>query len=263
MGADRHSDRPNHVKSQFCKIEPMKVILSYSKIQTFLECPLKYKYQYIDKIPIIPSVHMVFGSALHEGIAEFATRRKSNHPVTHQDLMNTFLETWNKQYTTGLLNSIEEQEQWIQKGKQFLQSFFRREGFVDIHPQLIEKKFYLPIDELTVLNGIFDRVDRETKNHVVIMEFKTNLKYERSDLQLKLYAYAYRQLYHWTPSKSFFVSIETGEKLEYDVNNKDLDQVKPFLISIGNKIRAAEFPANPSTSNCRFCLARTFCSFKK
>lgn len=39
---------------------------SFSKISTYKECPLKYKYRYIDKIPSKPSVHLIKGSKVHK-----------------------------------------------------------------------------------------------------------------------------------------------------------------------------------------------------
>src|SRR5271157_5234043 len=46
--------------------------LSYSQINTYLACPLKYKYHYIDRIePPFVSSALVFGSCIHEAVGAF------------------------------------------------------------------------------------------------------------------------------------------------------------------------------------------------
>ncbi len=46
--------------------------LSYSQINTYLTCPLKYKFHYIDQIePPFVSSALVFGSCIHEAVAAF------------------------------------------------------------------------------------------------------------------------------------------------------------------------------------------------
>ena len=46
--------------------------LSYSQVNTYLSCPLQYRFKYIDEIPpAFTSVALAFGSAIHEAVAAF------------------------------------------------------------------------------------------------------------------------------------------------------------------------------------------------
>ena len=50
---------PNHEKPH----------LSYSAISTYLTCPLKYKFHYIDQLPpAFTSSSLAFGSSIHEAV---------------------------------------------------------------------------------------------------------------------------------------------------------------------------------------------------
>ena len=42
--------------------------LSHSAIESLLQCPMKYKLKYLDKVPTKKSVSLLFGSAVHEAI---------------------------------------------------------------------------------------------------------------------------------------------------------------------------------------------------
>jgi CRISPR/Cas system-associated exonuclease Cas4 (RecB family) len=45
-------------------------VVSASQINTYLNCPFKFKYQYVDKLPITESEVMKFGSHIHSKIAK-------------------------------------------------------------------------------------------------------------------------------------------------------------------------------------------------
>ena len=42
--------------------------LSYSALQTFRRCPLKFKFEYIDKIPAPKSKEALFGTLVHNAL---------------------------------------------------------------------------------------------------------------------------------------------------------------------------------------------------
>ncbi|MGB6063163.1 MAG: PD-(D/E)XK nuclease family protein [Desulfomonilaceae bacterium] len=46
--------------------------LSYSQINCYMTCPLKYRYHYLDQIepPFVASA-LLFGSCIHEAVASF------------------------------------------------------------------------------------------------------------------------------------------------------------------------------------------------
>ena len=42
--------------------------VSYSQLNTFLMCPLRYRFQYVEEIPpAFKSAALAFGSAIHDG----------------------------------------------------------------------------------------------------------------------------------------------------------------------------------------------------
>ena len=76
----------------------MKAHISFSQINTYIICPLKYQFQYIDKFewPHIPS-GLLFGSSLHKALEHYYLGKKEGREVSFQELYSIFEGTWIKE----------------------------------------------------------------------------------------------------------------------------------------------------------------------
>jgi len=72
--------------------------LSSSQINLYLQCSLKYKFQYIDKIPrpFKPS-GLALGSAIHSALAWLHRERMNGNRVTLKKLYKIFDSDWYSQ----------------------------------------------------------------------------------------------------------------------------------------------------------------------
>jgi len=55
--------------------------LSKSKINTYLKCPLEFKFQYIDEIEVEPNKYMVLGSDVHYVAEHLPTSSEMNSTI--------------------------------------------------------------------------------------------------------------------------------------------------------------------------------------
>ena len=55
-----------------CELMTNELTLSKSKINTFIECPRKFKYRYIDEITEEANKYMLLGTEVHEIAEEIA-----------------------------------------------------------------------------------------------------------------------------------------------------------------------------------------------
>ena len=67
-------------------MEPPRTI-SVSQVNAYLGCPLKYRFQYVERIPwpCVPST-LVFGTAMHAAVAEFHEARLEGRTATLEEL---------------------------------------------------------------------------------------------------------------------------------------------------------------------------------
>lgn len=198
--------------------------LSYSQISEYLRCPHRYYLSRVMKLNGDVSPSMMFGRALHEGVAAFAkslTVDQQCAKVTEETktlatvaAKEAFVHSWlGNGY--GLVTSEEHASFLLEQGLMALGDFIETHNN-DLHLEQIvhvEQEFSIYIPEANVeLRGVWDRIDLvsnpgDGSSSFVIQEFKSNMsgaqrnmqKLAADSLQLKLYMYAFRRLYGEPP----------------------------------------------------------------
>ena len=139
-------------KQAFAKFQS-ELHVSYSQIFTYLSCPLKFKFQYVEQRPQEQvSIALPFGSAIHTGIERYYRSIKKETP---------------------------DQETTIEMGKGLLQAFYEGidlTGFkvVDVELPLIAR-LYTDEGEPTDLTiaGIIDLVLMDAEGNIIAVDNKT------------------------------------------------------------------------------------------
>ena len=168
---------------------------SYSSIQTFKQCPQKFKFQVIDKIRAPKNVAAVFGSSVHASLKFMF----SHDPVfpTMDEILANFTEAWGASalkiapaLDNKLISIYEE------SGKSLLKNFYKKNPPWNYSVVDTESKFEVPIEdpagETHILAGIIDRIDKISEGGYEIIDYKTNRKLPSQssvdeDLQMSIY----------------------------------------------------------------------------
>lgn len=58
--------------------------LSATRLTTYLQCPRKYRYRYLDEVPIVPGIALVFGQVMHQIL--FLLHRKAHEEQAPLDV---------------------------------------------------------------------------------------------------------------------------------------------------------------------------------
>ena len=92
----------------------MAKIYSHSKIQSYEQCPLKYKYKYIDKFPpdIEKTVEAHLGSAVHDTLEWiYNSVQKGKSPPMIEEVIKYYQNKWEekikKEYENLIIGSRE------------------------------------------------------------------------------------------------------------------------------------------------------------
>jgi RecB family exonuclease len=153
--------------------------ISHSSLDTFLKCPLKYKFNQIDKIEEEKSKPAVMGSFFHlimhyiyeKDISKISFKeiekfiKKEFPSVQYYD----FNEKTNNNLTSEDLEYI------IEKTKIFYETNKNKKTQV----LSLEEKFEIPLkdnEEIHILSGIIDRFDKIDENNYEIIDYKTSNK---------------------------------------------------------------------------------------
>ncbi len=235
---------------------------SFSQLNSFKTCPLQYKYQYVLKIPTIPSAAESFGITIHQSLQKFYTEFLKNKKINQKDLLSIYEKTW---IPIGYV-SLNHQTQMKKEGEKMLINFYKKFHFSNLKIIALEKLFKIKITNDIFLTGKIDRIDSLNKNEIEIVDYKTGKKPNERELskslQLTIYALAANDKNLFNKKLGdinlTFYYLQTPEKISLKKNDDDLIETKEQIVDMVEKIRTNKFPANPG-KHCDFCPFKIIC----
>jgi len=248
------------------------VIYSHSRLSTFEQCPLKFKYRYIDKIipEIEKSIEAHLGSSVHDTLEWLYIEVKNGNLPTLDDTIVHYSEAWQKDYKPELIIVKKEltAKDYFNKGIQFLIDYYtKHQPFQDGTLEL-EKEIRLNLDEQGKykIMGFIDRLvkNKETGEYE-IHDYKTanSLPTQEKidqDRQLALYAIAIKQLFGQDKEVCLIWHyLAHNKKICSRRTNQQLELLKQETLDLVRKIESTtEFPHN-KTKLCDWCEYKQMC----
>ena len=226
--------------------------LNFSKIKTYRECPLLYKYKYIEgkREGLVPASSL--GVSIHRTLEEY--HRQSNDP---SELLSYYDDMW---LGAGYASAGEQME-WYLKGKKMLETYAQREYERKTTVDSTEREFIFQEGEWT-LRGKIDRIDKHPDGSWEVIDYKTGTDVDLSQpitdsLQLGIYAVGARRAWHLERGKAtfYFVAFDRTQSAPFEAF--DEQKILETFIKTGEKIVAQDF--TPNTANCAHCPFNTRC----
>ena len=162
---------------------------SYSALDTFRSCPLKYKYRYILKIPSPASAAASFGQTLHVVLRAFYELVKSNEKGSLETLLSLVDQKWIPLGYT----SKEHEKRMRKEADHMLKGYYKSAFNPDVVPIGLEQSFIVRVKPNLKIGGKMDRVDRRGST-IEIIDYKTGKVPDQKEidrsLQMTVYAIA-------------------------------------------------------------------------
>jgi len=248
------------------------VVYSHSRLSTFEQCPLKFKYRYIDKIipEIEKTIEIHLGSTVHDALEWLYIQIQNKKLPTIDEIIVYYAEKWEENYKPEIIivkNGITTKD-YFNKGVQFILNYYTKNHPFDDGTIEIEKKILINLDEegKYKLQGFIDRLvhNIETGKYEV-HDYKTanflpkQEKFE-NDRQLALYSIGVKDLFgqdkevlliwHYLAHNQKICSCRTNEQLKI---------LKSETIKLINKIEATEKFPSQITKLCNWCEYKSMC----
>lgn len=187
--------------------------LSYSSYHTYSECPLRWKFLYVDRLPETPRGYFTFGRVVHSVLEEIlrplvvptARRVKEGdaqrtldewHPagrarppelnLTQEELVAAYDRAWS---SDGYTSPVEE-ARYRTLGRDLLLRYYARLLHERPRPVSVEEHLEARWDGIPI-HGYIDRIDRTAEGGLEIVDYKTSRELSGEDArqsdQLSIY----------------------------------------------------------------------------
>jgi DNA helicase II / ATP-dependent DNA helicase PcrA len=265
--------------------------LSFSAIDDYLTCPMKFKLGHVVRVPVPPHHAMVYGAALHRAVQEFHRRHARGDVMSDEELGAAFEAAWTNE---GFL-SREHEEARLAAGRETLRRFRAAQLSPGaVVPAYVEREFTFSLGGERV-RGRWDRVDVEPaapgepvavmgpvapladavaptfeltgRERVTITDYKTSNVREpakarqraRESLQLQIYAMAYEAVTGRLPDflQLHFLDTEVVGRVAVDAGR--LTKARERIATAAAGMRARDYTPKPDRSTCGYCPFRTIC----
>ncbi len=251
----------------------MGTVYSISRIRTFDDCPLRYRYRYIDRIETEEeTVEAFLGRRVHEALQELYGFVKNGVVKPPEWLLETYERLWDKNLTPDvkIVRSDYSIEDYRRRGRKCLEEYYRAYAPFDRAKTVdIEKKLMFTIrdgeDEVDIL-GYIDRLDWNDRDGIFeIHDYKTSgslpsQEEADADEQLGLYQMAVRS--EWPDAKDVRLVwhyLVFNKEIVSSRTAADLENLEKEIIRRVRGIEAcARFDPRPG-SLCDWCEFQKIC----
>jgi|SRR5581483_4107089 len=247
---------------------------SYSAISQFLNCPLRFYFQRIAKLPqSFVSSSLVLGSAVHVALAEYHRTVQEDQPTDTAKLHRLIAETWARRESETRINyrAGETQDELMAQGIALIETYLKEpppQNVIAIEHELMapihnSRGEYLEWPLIAVADLI-----TESNEELTVCEYKTSgrayseMEAETS-LQPTCYVNAVLECYghHATVEYTVLVKTKTPriQRLNTVRTEEDLGRLGDIVQTIERAIQARAFYPVESPLNCSTCPYRQPC----
>lgn len=240
--------------------------ISASRITSYLLCPLKYRFTYVDKIPRPwKSAAFAFGSAVHSALEAWQSSRLSGEEMAESEVVKLFLVDWEAEKAGGIRFKTNDDETTLAEKGQALLTLAMQTLKPD-PPQAVELPFEIDLVDPETreatglrLRGVFDLILLNDR----LVEIKTAARrwdefMLETNLQLTAYHLAYETLMKRTPVLEVVTLLKT-KKPEVQVlragrTKEDTAWFTRLCLTVYRGITTKIFYPNPNhlCSDCEF-----------
>jgi len=233
--------------------------LSASALSTYEDCPLRFKFGTVLRVPTRPKTYFSLGTAVH-AVCEAMARRKMEGETVGFDVTLSALDSF---WSSVGYPSKKKEEEDRTKACEMVATYVaweetNRNAVVDA-----ERWFEFSIDGVRFVGSI-DRVERTPEGRYVVVDYKTGSsngftkKGLPENIQLNLYCLAVQEIFGELPERATFYFVKEKKELNYSPTEETIAAFRERLSGYILRIRAGEFPERTGYG-CTHCDYRMLC----
>jgi len=255
IGKDKFKDKTAIQKpcEKTYEIEKEVPRISYSAINTFLDCPFRYLLAYEYEFQTPPSFFQNYGIVVHNVLYKIHLKMKEGTELDYNSIKELVDESWmpiykqpKKDYQTKEKVHIK-MWNYYNNAKEYINEVLE-----------IEKPFSY-IGEGMIINGRIDLLIKGQNDETELIDFKARkekgIYTTHVDTQLRMYQMALKSEYNI--DKLYAYTFEDNKKNPFGNSSEEINETKEQIQDVCVKINNKEFPAMKN----RFCTKCEFLPF--
>jgi putative RecB family exonuclease len=243
-------------------------------LEAFKKCPLKYKFNYIDKIKRKEEgIEAFLGSRFH-GVMEKIYKDLPFRKYSLDELLDIYKDNWDKKYHDKIIIAKKERKakDYKEIGKKFIEDYYTRYYPFNQGKVLgIERIVMIPLDDKGEyrLRGYIDRIDQTGDGTYEIHDYKTSKSLPEQnkmdeDRQLALYQIGVQNMWNDVGSVELvWHYVAFDKEIRSKRTEEELNELKRDTIDLIQKIETTrDFLPNESIL-CGWCYYKDICPLFK
>ena len=181
--------------------------LSPSKVASFKDCALAFRFSAIDHLPEAPSAPATKGTLVHRALELLFCRQPGERSLVTalSCLDQARAELSTRPEYTGLELSPEEEAEFAADAERLLRNYFQLEDPATVHPIGLELQLEAQVGNLR-LRGIIDRLELGPEGELIVTDYKSGrspkVNYEQGRLGgVHFYAFLCQQVLGRRPAR--------------------------------------------------------------
>jgi len=247
------------------------IFYSHSKIETFEQCKLKFKYRYIDKIvpKIAKGIEAHLGAVVHKTLEWLYIQVLKNSIPSINDVISFYSKEWQENYSENMpiVNKTMTAKDYFNRGVEFLVNYYMKYHPFQDNTIATEKRIEINLDESgKKLIGYIDRLSQNLENNEIeIHDYKTSNtimakeKVENSR-QLSIYSLAIKEMFGKEKKVCMIWHFLAHDmKICLRKTNEQLEQLKKEIIELIEKIEKTKDFSPSKSQLCYWCEYMDIC----
>jgi len=247
---------------------PLPVSLSPSKVSSFTDCALAFRFSAIDHLPEPPSVPATRGTLVHAALERLFCLDPADR--THERSLVCLEEAVHELRTEAdfvdLALDDDAERAFLADAEVLMEKYFRLEDPTAITPIGIELKLEIELGGVK-LRGIIDRLELDADGDLVVTDYKTGrAPGERQEQQrlagVAFYSLLCEQLFGRRPAKVQLLYLADPVAIISTPTDRSTKGVERKLAAVWAAVERAcereDFRPNPSKL-CDWCAFKAYC----
>ncbi len=249
---------------------------SHSRLETYQNCPMQYKLQYIDKVEVEEreSVEAFLGSKVHETLEKLYRDVRMMKVPTLEEVISNFDALWDEDWHDGIkiVKKDYKAENYKEVGHRCIKDYYEQHHpFDESRTISLENLIFFPLDEEKDywLRGVIDRLAVAKDGTYEIHDYKTSSRLPSQnkvdkDRQLALYQIAVAGM--WPDVKDIELVwhyVAFGKEMRSRRTPEDLEDLKRDVMDLIGRIEKDTEFRPKETALCDWCAYPEHCPAKK